>query len=169
MGVDGAGGQAVADDEGEIYRLSGHLSHAVAAGGGEAAAEIGPQEIGLAGVGGALHQYRCRAERRDRASHPLRVERRMDGVAGHGMGEGEAQRLVRRLRRACPPEADARRGEGREVLPDRPTHAARPDSCARRGAFSARGVRRPSGPVMPWRRSQSSNSGARFRPSTSRM
>ncbi len=110
--------QAVADDQGEVDGIGGEGSEAVAAVGGEAPAEVGPQEIGLATVRSAFGDKRRKAEGCDVGGHRVGIEGRVNRFPRGGVRKGEAQRLRRRLGRTGPPEADAGRGERGKLLPD---------------------------------------------------
>ena len=86
----GGGGEAVADDEGDVCGNRG------GAGGerlifGEAAAEVGAQEVGAAVGAGALDEEAGQVRGGEVGGEGLGVEFGVDGVAGGGVGGLERQ------------------------------------------------------------------------------
>ena len=171
--VDGPRRQTVGDHQGEVHGLAGRGGERGPRLLGEGAAEIGPAQIGGPVRGGGRNAQGLEAQGRDAGGDGRLVQGGVHGVAGLRMGETEAQHLAGGEPGPGPAEPDPRRGEAGEPRPGILAHAARPASdrpgmAATRRWFGPPGSRAPSASARPIRSSHASNSGARFRPSTSR-
>jgi len=84
---------------------------------GEAGAEVGAEEVGLAVGGGGLEVEDGVVEGGEVALELGGVERLVDGVAGEGVGEAEVEELARGEGAPCSSQGDTRGGDGAEGVP----------------------------------------------------
>ena len=161
MALHGERREAVADYEGDG---AGGRDEGGTVGVVQAAAEVGAQQIGAAVRAGAAHRLAGQAGGGEVGGEGRGVQRRVDGIAGGGVGGLEGEVGLGRLGVAGAAEGDAGGGEAAQAAPEargvghaRPINAGERLAGMRAGAVSS-----------PMRCCHASNSGAGRRPSTPR-